>query len=144
MKFQILSKDPGSSARAGRIETARGPVDTPVFMPVGTAGSVKSLSPDELESLGRANHSWKYLSPLPAPGGRKSRPPGRASQIHGLGSPGSDGQRRFPGLQPRQDKQDRGRGRPFPIAHRRLPPPSYPRGGYRHPEKPRGRHHDVL
>ena len=52
MKFQVLSKDPGCSARTGRIETARGWVDTPVFMPVGTTASVKSISPDELESLG--------------------------------------------------------------------------------------------
>ncbi|SPF47693.1 tRNA-guanine transglycosylase [Syntrophobacter sp. SbD1] len=52
MKFQIVSKDPGCSARAGRIELARGHIDTPVFMPVGTAGSVKSISPEELESLG--------------------------------------------------------------------------------------------
>jgi queuine tRNA-ribosyltransferase len=51
MKFQVLSKDPAGNARTGRIETARGTVDTPVFMPVGTAGSVKSISPDELESL---------------------------------------------------------------------------------------------
>ncbi len=52
MKFQVLSEDGESNARTGRIETARGVVDTPIFMPVGTAGSVKSISPDELESLG--------------------------------------------------------------------------------------------
>jgi queuine tRNA-ribosyltransferase len=67
MKFQVLSKDPGCNARAGRIETASGPVDTPIFMPVGTAGSVKSLSPDELESLGAqiilGNTYHLYLRP---------------------------------------------------------------------------------
>jgi len=67
MKFEILSKDPGGNARSGRIETARGAVDTPVFMPVGTAGSVKSISPDELESLGAqiilANTYHLYLRP---------------------------------------------------------------------------------
>jgi len=67
MKFQVVSKDPGCCARAGRIETARGGVDTPVFMPVGTAGSVKGLSPDELESLGAqiilANTYHLYLRP---------------------------------------------------------------------------------
>lgn len=52
MKFQVLCEDKESNARCGRIETARGAIDTPVFMPVGTAASVKSLSPDELESLG--------------------------------------------------------------------------------------------
>jgi len=67
MKFQIVSKDPGCEARAGRIETAHGLVDTPVFMPVGTAGSVKSLSPDELELLGAriilGNTYHLYLRP---------------------------------------------------------------------------------
>ena len=87
MKFQVLSKDPGSKARTGRIETARGASDTPVFMPVGTAGSVKSISPGRTGVPRSANHPWKYLSPLPAPGRQKDRPPGRASQIHGLGRP---------------------------------------------------------
>ncbi|MGC8493133.1 MAG: tRNA guanosine(34) transglycosylase Tgt [Syntrophobacteraceae bacterium] len=52
MKFHVLSQDKQSNARCGRIETSRGAIETPVFMPVGTAASVKSLSPDELESLG--------------------------------------------------------------------------------------------
>ncbi|MGO9016771.1 MAG: tRNA guanosine(34) transglycosylase Tgt [Syntrophobacteraceae bacterium] len=67
MKFEILSKDPGCDARAGRLETVHGAVDTPVFMPVGTVGSVKSISPDELESLGAkiilANTYHLYLRP---------------------------------------------------------------------------------
>jgi queuine tRNA-ribosyltransferase len=52
MKFHVLYKDSATNARAGRIETAHGSIDTPVFMPVGTAGSVKSISPDELEAMG--------------------------------------------------------------------------------------------
>lgn len=67
MKFRIVSKDPGGNARAGRIETRRGLVDTPAFMPVGTAGSVKSISPDELECLGAqiilGNTYHLYLRP---------------------------------------------------------------------------------
>jgi hypothetical protein len=39
-------------ARAGRLETAHGPVETPVFMPVGTYGTVKAMAPDELVRLG--------------------------------------------------------------------------------------------
>ena len=39
-------------ARCGKIETRRGNVDSPVFMPVGTAGTVKSMTPDALDSLG--------------------------------------------------------------------------------------------
>jgi queuine tRNA-ribosyltransferase len=48
MNFTLLQKDPGSSARAGLITTDHGPVETPAFMPVGTAGAVKALHIHEL------------------------------------------------------------------------------------------------
>jgi queuine tRNA-ribosyltransferase len=50
-KFEILARDP-SGARLGRLTTARGVVDTPAFMPVGTAGTVKGLTQAQLEELG--------------------------------------------------------------------------------------------
>ncbi len=50
MKFFLSHTD--GAARRGRLELAHGPVDTPAFMPVGTYGSVKAMSPDELQSLG--------------------------------------------------------------------------------------------
>ena len=49
--FEVLHEDPGSKARLGRLRTAHGPVDTPVFMPVGTQATVKSMAPWELEAL---------------------------------------------------------------------------------------------
>ena len=49
--FEILARDPGSAARRGRLHTAHGAVETPVFMPVGTQASVKSISPAELNDL---------------------------------------------------------------------------------------------
>ncbi|MBQ9345060.1 MAG: tRNA guanosine(34) transglycosylase Tgt [Kiritimatiellae bacterium] len=49
--FEILHEDPASKARLGRLWTAHGPVDTPVFMPVGTQATVKALAPWELEDL---------------------------------------------------------------------------------------------
>ena len=52
MSFQIQATDPSSSARCGRLELAHGTVETPMFMPVGTQGSVKTLHPDELVELG--------------------------------------------------------------------------------------------
>ena len=52
MVFEILKRDSDCQARLGRLLTTHGTVDTPVFMPVGTQASVKSLTPDELESLG--------------------------------------------------------------------------------------------
>lgn len=48
MKFTLQKKDPNSQARAGEIETAHGKIKTPIFMPVGTAGTVKSVHQHEL------------------------------------------------------------------------------------------------
>src|SRR6266516_3044188 len=52
MKFELLDKDPSTRARRGRLHTAHGVVETPVFMPVGTQGSVKAIAPDDLRTLG--------------------------------------------------------------------------------------------
>lgn len=49
--FSVLSTDPNSRARRGRLRTAHGTIETPVFMPVGTQGSVKTTTPAELEDL---------------------------------------------------------------------------------------------
>ncbi len=66
--FQIHQTDPASKARAGTLHTAHGPVPTPIFMPVGTVGSVKAVRPEELENeigaqiiLGNTYHL--YLRP---------------------------------------------------------------------------------
>ena len=52
LSFQVTATDPRCGARHGRLQTSHGVVETPVFMPVGTQATVKSLSPDELEHLG--------------------------------------------------------------------------------------------
>jgi queuine tRNA-ribosyltransferase len=49
--FTVECNDAKSSARAGRLRTAHGVVETPVFMPVGTQGTVKCMSPAELREL---------------------------------------------------------------------------------------------
>ncbi|KAF0247941.1 MAG: queuine tRNA-ribosyltransferase, partial [bacterium] len=49
MKFELLREDNG--ARLGKLETAHGVIETPIFMPVGTAGSVKALTQQMLEEL---------------------------------------------------------------------------------------------
>lgn len=43
MDFQIVRTDTGTKARAGEVETAHGKIETPIFMPVGTAGTVKAI-----------------------------------------------------------------------------------------------------
>jgi queuine tRNA-ribosyltransferase len=50
--FELIKTDSGSKARLGRLTTAHGPVETPVYMPVGTQASVKALDPRELREMG--------------------------------------------------------------------------------------------
>jgi queuine tRNA-ribosyltransferase len=50
--FTVMSRDPASAARAGRLETPHGIVETPAFMPVGSQGTVKALTHAQVESLG--------------------------------------------------------------------------------------------
>ena len=50
MRFEVLGRD--GAARRGRITFRRGTIETPAFMPVGTYGSVKAMTPEELEQLG--------------------------------------------------------------------------------------------
>ena len=49
LKLNIISKDKGSKARTGYFETGHGKVETPIFMPVGTQGSVKAVNQNYLE-----------------------------------------------------------------------------------------------
>ena len=68
MKFELKSKDPKSKARAGKITTDHGVIETPIFMPVGTVGTVKGVHQSELKNeinpdiiLGNTYHL--YLRP---------------------------------------------------------------------------------
>jgi queuine tRNA-ribosyltransferase len=68
LKFNLLHTDPQSKARAGTIQTDHGEIETPIFMPVGTAGTVKSVHQRELKNdiqaqiiLGNTYHL--YLRP---------------------------------------------------------------------------------
>jgi queuine tRNA-ribosyltransferase len=68
MTFDLLTTDPQTKARAGVIQTAHGAIETPIFMPVGTAGTVKAVSQQTLKTdvqaqiiLGNTYHL--YLRP---------------------------------------------------------------------------------
>ena len=52
MNFKVLKKSKNTKARIGQISTPHGIVSTPVFMPVGTQGTVKTISPQELKDIG--------------------------------------------------------------------------------------------
>ncbi|NVJ46575.1 MAG: tRNA guanosine(34) transglycosylase Tgt [Cytophagia bacterium] len=68
MDFKLIAEDKGSKARAGVVKTAHGEIQTPIFMPVGTAGTVKAVHQRELQDdvqaqiiLGNTYHL--YLRP---------------------------------------------------------------------------------
>ncbi len=68
MEFNLLKNDPQSNARAGLLHTAHGVIETPIFMPVGTVGSVKGVPQDQLKNAIKAqiilgNTYHLYLRP---------------------------------------------------------------------------------
>jgi len=66
-EFKLLKRDKTSNARLGKIITPHGEVNTPVFMPVGTQGTVKGLTPERVKELGAeivlSNTYHLYLRP---------------------------------------------------------------------------------
>ena len=62
--FELLANDPDTRARCGKLTTPHGVIETPIFMPVGTQGSVKTLHPEDLQAfdaqiiLGNTYHLW--------------------------------------------------------------------------------------
>ena len=49
VKYNLIHEDKETGARLGTLETNYGVVDTPIFMPVGTRGTVKGLTPDQVK-----------------------------------------------------------------------------------------------
>ncbi|UCF95777.1 MAG: tRNA guanosine(34) transglycosylase Tgt [Desulfobacterales bacterium] len=66
-RYEVVARSSSSRARAGLLRTAHGVIETPVFMPVGTAASVKALTPEELRAVGAqiilGNTYHLYLRP---------------------------------------------------------------------------------
>jgi queuine tRNA-ribosyltransferase len=66
-EFKIKKEDKKSNARIGTFRTPHGAIETPVFMPVGTKGTVKTMKPEELKEIGTqiilANTYHLYLRP---------------------------------------------------------------------------------
>ena len=98
MKFELLGTD--GRARRGRMSFPHGDVETPAFMPVGTYGTVKAMTPAELTEigaqiiLGNTFHLW--LRPGLDVIARTRRP----ASLHGLGAADPHRLGRLPGLQP--------------------------------------------
>jgi len=69
VKFEILKKSKKSKARVGQLHTKHGVINTPAFLPVGTQGTVKAMSPRDLLEIGAeivlSNTYHLYLRPGP-------------------------------------------------------------------------------
>lgn len=67
IRFEVLKESSDSQARLGKLYTTHGEIETPVFMPVGTQATVKTMSPHELETIGAkiilSNTYHLYLRP---------------------------------------------------------------------------------
>lgn len=65
--YELIKTDPRTKARRGRVTTPHGTIETPVFMPVGTAATVKAMRPEEVEQTGAeiilSNTYHLYLRP---------------------------------------------------------------------------------
>ena len=65
--YELIKKDKRTGARRGRVHTPHGSIETPVFMPVGTAATVKAMRPEEVKSMGAeiilSNTYHLYLRP---------------------------------------------------------------------------------
>jgi len=98
LNFELLHTDPSSHARRGRLTLNHGVVETPVFMPVGTYGTVKGVMPALPARHGRADHPGQHLPSVDAPRAGRDAAVRRPAQIRVLGQAHPDRQRRLPGL----------------------------------------------
>ena len=67
LKWEILAKCSTTKARAAVLTLPHGPVNAPVFMPVGTQGTLKGITPDQIEGLGcqiMLNNTYHLVSAL--------------------------------------------------------------------------------
>ncbi len=86
IRYRLIKKDKHTGARLGELITPHGTFPTPMFMPVGTLATVKTMSPEELKEMGagvilsNTYHLWLR------PGEDFSRRSRRFTQIYELGS----------------------------------------------------------
>ena len=102
MPFILHQKDSTTAARLGSLELPHGRVPTPIFMPVGTQGSVKTMHPQDLEMLGAEIILGNTYHLSLRPGSALIRQMGGLHKIFLLEPPYFDGFRRVPGLVPCQ------------------------------------------
>ena len=88
------------AARVGRLVTAHGAIETPAFMPVGTYGTVKAMTPEELEALGAQIILGNTFHLMLRPGAEDHRAHGGLHGFMHWQRPDPHRLRRLPGVQP--------------------------------------------
>ncbi len=142
MQFDLLATD--GAARRGRLEFARGTVETPAFMPVGTYGTVKAMTPEQLEAAGAqivlGNTFHLYLRP----GLEVIEAHGGLHRLHALGASDSHRLGRLSGLEPEGHAPDQRAGCELSLADRRRAGVSVAGGVDAHPAHAALGHRHVL
>jgi glutathione S-transferase len=135
---------PTGRARRARLTLAHGTIETPAFMPVGTYGTVKAMSPAELEAmgaqvvLGNTFHLWLR------PGLEVIEAHGGLAPLHGMEAAHPNRLRAASRVQPREPAQGFGGGRRVPVAREWRQALPHARGGMRIQRSPRlGHRHGV-
>ena len=109
INYELVAEDKKTGARAGLLHTPHGTFKTPMFMPVGTQATVKTVTPEELEDMGAqiilSNTYHLFLRP-------------GTELIKEAGEGNTDGQRRLSGLLSGSYAQDHGGGRAFSFLPR--------------------------
>ncbi|XNM89709.1 tRNA-guanine transglycosylase [Escherichia coli] len=98
MKFELDTTD--GRARRGRLVFDRGVVETPCFMPVGTYGTVKGMTPEEVEATGAQIILGNTFPPVAAPGPGNHETARRSARFYAVEGADPHRLRRLPGLQP--------------------------------------------
>ena len=142
MKFTLQHKDPSSQARAGELQTDHGVVKTPIFMPVGTAATVKGIFHRDVRDEARAqiilaNTYHLYLRP-----GMDILE--RAGGVHRFSTWDGPMLTDSGGFQVFSLAEAQGGRMPFPVPHRRFAPSVHARKRDRHGAYDRRRYHDGL
>jgi queuine tRNA-ribosyltransferase len=96
--FQLLKTDAATAARRGRLTTRHGVIETPIFMPVGTQGTVKSITPNHLREIGAQIILGNTYHLNLRPGSELVRDLGGLHKFMGVGRPDPHRQRRLPGV----------------------------------------------
>jgi len=140
--FTVTKTCKQTGARLGVLHTPHGDIHTPVYMPVGTAATVKAMTPRELIEIGAeiilSNTYHLHLRP----GEALIREAGGLHPF--VAAPHLDRQRRVSGVFAFRHPQNQGGRRYLPKSFGRQPPLHQPRGEHGYPACAGQRHHDGF